>query len=172
MFACSCELHWMTTRCNEIRAHVCYCWGKQLSNFWKGYLDSLNHSDSEIWIYLIQLVFLENQMRSDRLLTYLDRFAVKNCADSAKYHPDWSSSVGFWFVTPLADIFRYSRVFEAVVTEIDLFVLSMLKLAWRASRAANLLKIDLCAQFRLKLAWRASTKKLPLCSIVMVSSYH
>ena len=104
----------------------------------------------------IQLDFFEIRMGSARLGTYLDRFALKNCADSAKYQPDWSSSVRFWNFVLYEDSCRYLRVFEADLIKTDIFGQSMLKPAWRASRAENLLKNDLCVQFRLKLAWRAS----------------
>ena len=119
-------------------------------------MGSRNHSDCELMAQLLQLVLFEIRMGSDRLGTYLDRFALKNCADSAKYQPDWSSSVRFRNFVSYEDICRYLRVFEGDLTKRDLFVQPRLKPAWRASRAENLLKIDLCVQFRLKLAWRAS----------------
>ena len=117
-----------------------YCWGKQLSNFREVYSDSLNHSDCEIPTQLIELDFFEDPMGSDRLGTYLDRFALKRYGDSCKYQPDWSSSVRFRNFVTCGDICLYLRAFEAGLNKLDLVVQSKLKPAWRASRAENLLK--------------------------------
>ena len=51
---------------------------------------------------------------------------------------------------------------------IDLFVQSRLKPAWRASRAENLLKFALWVQSRLKLAWRASRAENSLKFVLFV----
>ena len=91
----------------------------------------------------IQLDYFEIRMGSARLGTYLDRFALKNCADSTKYQPDWSSSVRFGNFMLYEDICRYLRVFEGDLTKNDIFVQSRLKPAWRASRATNSLKFGL-----------------------------
>ena len=91
-----------------------------------------------------------------RLGTYLDRFALKSSGDSYKYQPDWSSSVRFCDFVAFEHICPYLWVFESGLANIDLFVQSRLKPAWRASRTKNLLKIDLCVQSSFKLAWHAS----------------
>ena len=145
-----------------------YCWRKQLSNFLDCYLGSRNHSDCELMAQFIQLDFFEIRMGSARLGTYLDRFALKNCADSAKYQPDWSSSVRFWNFVSYEDMCRYLRVFEVDLSKSDLFVQSRLKPAWRASRAENLLKSGPCVQSRLKLAWRASRAENSLKFVLFV----
>ena len=110
----------------------------------------------------IQLDSFEIRMRSDRLGTYLDRFALKNCADSAQYQPDWSSSVRFRTFVSFEDICLYSRVFEADLIKTDIFGQSMLKPAQCASRNENLLENDLRVQFRMKLDWRASRAENPI----------
>ena len=104
----------------------------------------------------MQLDFFEFRMRSDHFGTHLDRFALKNCADSAEYQPDWSSSVRFCNFDSFEDIRKYLRVFEADSTNTDPFVQSRLKPAWRAPRAENLLQMELSVSSWLKLAWRAS----------------
>ena len=105
-------------------------------------MGSRNHSDCELMAQLIQLDFFEIRMGSDRLGTYLDRFALKNCADAAEYQPDWSSSVRFGNVVLYEDICRYLRVFEADLIKTDIFGQSSLNPAWRASHAENYQNLD------------------------------
>ena len=99
-------------------------------------------------------------MRSDRLGTYLDRFALKNCADSAKYQPDWSSSVRFRNFVLYEDICRYLRVFEADLIKTDIFGQSRLKPAWRDSHAENLVKCALSVRLPWYQAANGALKKV------------